>query len=182
MLEGHTSQLQGKNSLNLAAHTLTSSSGVGCCSSLMLHSNQTNASGLQIHLDNHCLILDQTQTCAHTWGRQLWISIGFLHLYPLTPPKSATEFHSTASLLFHVRRPLLRVDTSRWLMENMWQLSAQFPINRLSLVPQYTSTAFFSMQVVRQQLHGSYSYGCRKLFVLHSFVACVVSFQITKPG
>ena len=44
---------------------------VGCCSSLTLHSNQTNASGLQIHLDNHCLILDQTQTCAHTWGRQL---------------------------------------------------------------------------------------------------------------
>ena len=36
------------------------------------------------------------------------------------------------------------------------------------------------MQVVHQQLRGSHE--CSQLFILHVFLACIVSFQITKPG
>ena len=36
------------------------------------------------------------------------------------------------------------------------------------------------MRVVRQQLHGNHK--CSKLFVPDIFLACIVSFQITKPG
>ena len=35
------------------------------------------------------------------------------------------------------------LNTRRWLMANAWQLSAQCPINRLSLLPQYVPIAFF---------------------------------------
>ena len=65
-------------------------------------------------------------------------------------------------------------------MTNAWQLPAQYPINRSSLLPQYVSSLLFHMRVVRQQLRGSHR--CSKLFVIYNFLMWVVSFQITIPG
>ena len=62
-------------------------------------------------------------------------------------------------------------------MENVWKLSGQCPS---VLLPQYMPTVHASS---RKQLSGSHhSHERSKLFVLHVFLVCVVSFQITKSG
>ena len=67
------------------------------------------------------------------------------------------------------------------LMANARKLFAQCPINLLSLLPQYVPTALLGSLlhaiVVRQQLHGNHERSIQAVRI-----ACVVSFQITKPG
>ena len=87
-----------------------------------------------------------------------------------------TWFLSTASLLFHARRPHLWYQW--WLMANTLQLSAQCPINRPSLLPWYVPTATFaSLLHACSSPTACGSYKCNKLFIL---LMCVISFQITK--
>jgi len=54
------------------------------------------------------------------------------------------EHGFTAQLACYFVQNSLIFDTHRWLMANTWQFSAQCPINRLSLLPQYMPTVFFT--------------------------------------
>ena len=88
----------------------------------------------------------------------------------------------SSQLASYFARDGLFFDTRRWLMANAWQLF-QCLINCPYLLPQYMPTAFLSSHLHASNLPTAVWKSLRsKLFVLHVFLACVVSFQITKPG
>ena len=88
-----------------------------------------------------------------------------------------TQFHSTASSYF--ARDSLFFNTCRG---DSWLTRDNFPLICLychNMCLQQTQVLFCT-RVVCQQLRGSHK--CSKLFILHVFLVCAISFQITKPG
>ena len=68
-----------------------------------------------------------------------------------------TISHHMQLASYFARDGLFDTSMSLELMANARKLSAQCPINRLSLLPQYVPMALLgSTLVVRQQLHGSH--------------------------
>ena len=98
-----------------------------------------------------------------------------------------TQFHSIYNLLLCARRPLLRypqVYSTYYATGDSWQTHYNFPLSVQQTVCLHyhskclqRSVVLFPVRVVCQQLRGSHERS-----KLHVFLACSVSFQITKPG